>query len=71
MIVELNGLALDVSLLAWRNGTWLELALTETDRGLHSKLEISRGQSSCLKKRANHDRKIIKHQRYGLLRCTS
>ena len=38
MIVELNGLALDVSLLAWRNGTWLELALTETDRGLHSKL---------------------------------
>src|SRR4029077_276221 len=39
-------------------------------RGLHSKLEISRGQSSCLKKRANHDRKIIRHQRYGLLRCT-
>src|SRR3954470_686603 len=33
MILELHGFALDLSLLAYRDGGWIVLPLTETDRG--------------------------------------
>ena len=52
---------------------WIPLSTTHIIfmRGLHSKLEISRRRSSCLKRRTDHGPKIIKQWRYALWRCTS
>ena len=36
MILELNGFALDLTLLAYRDGGWVTLPLTRTDRGVRS-----------------------------------
>lgn len=34
MIVELNGFSIELSCLAWKDGAWIDLPLTQTDRGL-------------------------------------
>lgn len=46
MIVELNDFALDISLLAWRHGNWLELPLTKADHGFGATLHGIRAELS-------------------------
>ena len=38
MIVELNGFRVDLSLLALRDASWIELPLSKSDRGFDAKL---------------------------------